>query len=92
MSNPPIPDADRWHLKKEIQLGHLITTATVAISAILYIAKVEQRVAVIESQIVMQHERDKALEERTTESMRITRTQLERIDAKLDRLVESQHR
>ena len=85
-------EAERWHLKKEIQLGHLITTATVAVSAILYIAKVEQRVAVIEAQIVAQHERDKVLEERTAEAMRVTRAQLDRIDSKIDRLVENQRR
>lgn len=92
MSTPTYPDAERWHLKKEIQLGHLITTATVAVSAILYIAKVEQRVAVIETQIVAQHERDKVLEERNSEAMRVTREQLNRIDSKIDRLVESQRR
>ena len=85
-------EAERWHLKKEIQLGHLITTATVAVSVILYIAKVEQRVAVIEAQIVAQHERDKVLEERTAEAMRATRAQLDRIDSKIDRLVENQRR
>ena len=92
MNTPTSPDADRWHLKKEIQLGHLITTATVAVSAILYIAKVEQRVAVIETQIVAQHERDKVLEERNAEAMRVTREQLNRIDSKIDRLVENPRR
>lgn len=92
MSTSTPHEAERWHLKKEIQLGHLITTATVAVSAILYIAKVEQRVAVIEAQIVAQHERDKVLEERTAEAMRVTRAQLDRIDSKIDRLVENQRR
>ncbi len=45
-----------WHLKKEIQLGHLITTVTVAISAIVYVNKIEQRVAVVESQVNFQKE------------------------------------
>lgn len=68
---------ERWHLKKEIQLGHLITTFTVAISAVIYISKIEQRVAVVESQLVSQRE-----------SSSLLRSQLERMDAKLDRLIE----
>ena len=68
---------ERWHLKKEIQLGHLITTFTVAISAVVYISKIEQRVAVVESQMITQRE-----------SSALLRAQLERMDAKLDRLIE----
>lgn len=68
---------ERWHLKKEIQLGHLITTFTVAISAVVYISKIEQRVAVVESQLITQRE-----------SSALLRAQLERMDAKLDRLIE----
>ena len=47
-------DDNKWHMKKEIQLGHLITTFTVAISCVVYINKIEQRVAVMESQILAQ--------------------------------------
>ena len=68
---------ERWHLKKEIQLGHLLTTFTVAMSAVVYINKIEQRVAVIESQMVSQRE-----------SSAILRSQLEKINDKLDRLIE----
>ena len=66
-----------WHLKKEIQLGHLITTLTVAISAIVYVNKIEQRVAVVESQMLYQKETSSVL-----------RSQLDRINDKLDRLIE----
>ena len=76
IDNTNIP-TERWHLKKEIQLGHLITTFTVAISAVVYISKIEQRVAVVESQMVMQRE-----------SSSILRQQLDKINDKLDRLIE----
>lgn len=66
-----------WHLKKEIQLGHLITTVTVGIAAIVYVSKIEQRVAVVESQINSQKE-----------TAGVLRTQLDRINDKLDRLIE----
>ena len=77
MSTPPTQDNDRWHLKKEIQLGHLITTFTVAIAAVLYINKIDQRVSVLEVQVSAQ--RDAAT---------LLRGQLDKINDKLDRLIE----
>ena len=68
---------DRWHLKKEIQLGHILTTVTVAVSCIIYVNKIEQRVAVIEAQVAAQHE-----------SAGLLRAQLDKINDKLDRLIE----
>jgi hypothetical protein len=73
--------AKGWHLKKEIQLGHLITTITVAISAVIYVNKIEQRVAVIESQVIYQKE-----------TADVLRNQLEKINDKLDRLIERTHK
>lgn len=70
-------EPERWHMKKEIQLGHLITTFTVAISCVVYINKIEQRVAVMESQMIAQ--RDSAI---------LLRNQLDKINDKLDRLIE----
>ena len=70
-------DQERWHLKKEIQLSHLISTAVIAISAVLYISKIEQRLSVVETQVIAQRE-----------SSALLRQQLERMDAKLDRLIE----
>lgn len=81
-------DPHGWHLKKEIQLGHIITTVTVAISAVVYIQKIEQRVAVMESEVMHQKERDAAQDKMSAESFSVVRAQLERIDAKLDRLIE----
>jgi len=74
-------ETERWHLKKEIQLGHLITTFVVAISAVLYINKIEQRLTVVETQVLAQRE-----------SSALLRQQLERMDAKLDRLIERDHK
>ena len=66
-----------WHFKKEVQLGHLITTFTIAISAVVYINKIEERVSIVETQIVSQKENNN-----------LFRAQLEKINDKLDRLIE----
>jgi len=78
-----------WHLKREIQLGHLITTITVALSALGYIGSIEKRVALLETAIVAQHERDERQDKLTSEAVGLLRGQLQRMDDKLDRLLES---
>lgn len=75
------PKDERWHLKKEIQLSHLISTAAIAVSAVIYIGKIEQRLSVVETQVLAQRE-----------SSALLRAQLERMDAKLDRLIERDHK
>lgn len=77
-----------WHLKKEIQFGHIITTLTVAVAALFYFTKIEQRIALVEQQIVQQHERDERQDKSVSEAMILLRQQLEKMDAKLDRALE----
>lgn len=73
-------EKEPWHMKREIQIGHLIATIGVGVSAVFYIAKIEQRVAVVETQ--MDGQRDSA---------NLLRLQLEKINDKLDRLIERTH-
>lgn len=77
-----------WHLKKEIQLGHIVTTVVVAASAVVYINKIEQRIAVLESQTTEQQRRDERQDKVTADALHLMRTQLDRIDGKLDRIIE----
>lgn len=81
---------DGWHLKREIQLGHIITTLTIAASAMWYVGKIEQRIALLEQQLQLQHDRDDRQDKLTADALSLLRTQLERMDAKLDRLMEKQ--
>lgn len=81
-------DTDGWHLKKEIQFGHIITTLTVATAALFYFTKIEQRIALVEQQIITQHERDDRQDKATSEAFQLVRQQLEKMDAKLDRALE----
>lgn len=68
---------NHWHLKKEIQITHVFTTLALVGAVFAYVSKVEQRLTVVETQLMAQ--RDAAV---------IQRAQLERMDAKLDRLIE----
>jgi len=77
-----------WHLKKEIQLSHVISIVVIAISAIVYFGKMEQRLAVMESQIATQRERDDRQDKAVAEAFMLIRAQLEKMDSKLDRALE----
>jgi hypothetical protein len=72
-------EPERWHLKKEIQLTHVISTIVLVGTVFAYVNKIDQRLTVVEVQLIAQRQ---AMEDR--------REQLERIDAKLDRLIERQ--
>lgn len=77
-----------WHLRREIQLGHIMTTLTIAASVFWYVAKMEQRISLLEAQFTTQHDRDERQDRNTAEAMALLRAQLDRMDAKLDRLIE----
>lgn len=77
MIEPVERRAERWHLKKEIQVTHVISTLLLIGAVFAYVGKIEQRLSIVETQLMAQ--RDAAI---------IQRAQLERMDAKLDRLIE----
>jgi cell division protein FtsB len=68
---------ERWHLKKEIQVTHVFATLALVGSVFVYVSKVDQRLTIVETQLTAQRE-----------ASVIQRAQLERMDAKLDRLIE----
>lgn len=79
----------RWHLKKELQLGHIITTCTVLFSVIWYAGKLDQRIALVEQAVSAQRERDDRQDKQTVDSTTLMRVQLDKIEAKLDRVIEA---
>lgn len=83
-------DKPGWHLKREIQLGHIITTMTVAISVVVYVGKIEQRVALLEASNTTQHERDERQDRAMSEALAQISTRLTRIEDLLYRAVEAQ--
>lgn len=76
------PTVGGWHLKKEIQLGHIVTTMTVLFSVVWYAGKLEQRIALTEQQIsqiqTAQKDRELSLSQR-----------FDRLESKIDRVLET---
>lgn len=87
-TGPERREPQGWHLKREIQLGHLITTITVVITTVIYIGRLEQRIALTEQLVQSQRERDTQQDARASETLTLLRSQLDRTEAKIDRLVE----
>ena len=80
-----------WHLKREVQLGHIITTCTVLFSVIWYAGKLEQRIALVEQsqmQVTLaQKERDDRQDKLASDALAMLRQQLDRLEQKLDRVI-----
>jgi hypothetical protein len=77
-----------WHFKREIQLGHIITTLTIAVSAVMYIGRQDQRIALIEQQLKQQAERDQRQDADAAHALRLVREDLRLLGDKLDRIYE----
>lgn len=77
MNEPVERRAERWHLKKEIQVTHIVSTLMLVGAVFAYVSKIDQRLTIVETQLIAQRE-----------ASVIQRAQLERMDAKLDRLIE----
>ena len=44
-------DNTNWHLSRSISIGHIVTTALVIISAVVYLGDIEEKVAINTSNI-----------------------------------------
>lgn len=88
MSDPQAQIPTHWHLKKEIQLGHVISTFIFAMTGLFYVTKMDQRIAIIETQMVSQKDRAAQQDKTYAEALAQIHNQMDRMDSKLDRLVE----
>ena len=80
---------EQWHIKREVQIGHLITTLSVAFSVVWYAGKLEQRIALVEKAVLTQEKRDDSQDAANSAAIGQIRSQLDRMDSKLDRLIEA---
>ena len=81
-----------WHFKKEIQLGHMITTASIIASVAIFVMKMEQRLAIAETQIAVQAaaQRDRDAKQ-DIEDVRLSQSiekRLDKVENKLDTLID----
>ena len=77
-----------WTFKKEIQLTHVFSTIALAFAAFMYVNSMEKRISLIEERIVQQKEQTANNEKVITETFSHINAQIDKMDAKLDRLIE----
>ena len=77
-----------WHLKREIQLGHIITTIAMAAAVSLYVSKIDQRLALLEQDIKYRREVDDQQDQTAERMNQAIDKRLEKIEHKLDTLIE----
>jgi uncharacterized coiled-coil protein SlyX len=81
-----------WHLKKEIQLGHVLTTIALAVAMYGYIATMEKRISMLEAQAASQAAIDSRQDLESRRVYEALLAHLSRLEDKLDRLIEARLR
>ena len=77
-----------WHLDRRLQITHILSTLAMGVGAILYVGDIRKDVEVLKSQRVEQVLQDQRQDAALLEAKRETLFQLDKIDQKLDRLIE----
>ena len=76
---------NNWHLSRSVSIGHLVTTAVVAIGAIMYLGDIKENVALNSQNIQNIKEAQGSMFARIEKSM-------DKMDAKMDRLFDLFHK
>ncbi len=82
------PQKESWHLDKKVPLSLIFAMLIQAAMVIWAVADIKKDVEVLKSQIMQQHDRDERQDKTVGEIVAELRTRLERMDTKLDRLIE----
>jgi len=87
MTNEKQPD--QWHLDKKVPLSLIFAMLVQAAMVILAISDIKKDVEVLKAQTISQRDRDDRSERVTSETFQLLRNQLDKMDQKLDRVLES---
>jgi TolA-binding protein len=79
---------DGWHLDKKVPIGIIVAMLAQGAGGLWFVSKLDARVLALESAQSSQHERDERQDKAAADSMGFLQRQLERMDEKLDRLIE----
>lgn len=73
---------EQWHMKREINLVHIITTVTVLVSGLWYVSDLDKRIAANAQAI-------EYVQSQRSEDQKRVEKHLDSINKKLDRLLEN---
>lgn len=81
-----------WHVERRINLGDIITSMTIFASVLMYMGNIDKRVTVVEAAVSSQAEVDARQDAQAKEDRANVTRVLERLDAKVDRLIEAKQK
>lgn len=73
-------NVEQWHMKKEINLAHVIITVSMVVTTLFFFADLDKRIESNKKDIVH-------IEEQRTEDSRRIEKQFDKVNDKLDRLL-----
>lgn len=79
---------ENWHLDKKVPLSLIFAMLIQAAMVIVAVQQIKQDVEILKAQAITQKDRDERQDKAAVDGTSLLRTQLEKMDAKLDRLVE----
>lgn len=77
-----------WHLKKEVNLSIIISLIGVGMACVAGYYDLKRDIELIKADAIVLHQRDSRIEVTTKETIQDLQMHLERMEAKLDRLIE----
>jgi hypothetical protein len=82
------PAEQSWHLKKEINVSLIISVISIAVTMVMGYADLKREIALIQADAIVLHQRDSQQGNDTERALDLIRTQYERMEGKIDRLIE----
>jgi len=82
------PQKESWHLDKKVPLSLIFAMLIQAAMVIWAVADIKKDVEILKSRVATQQDRDDRQDKTLGEVVSRLQTQLERMDGKLDRLIE----
>lgn len=77
-----------WHLKKEVNLTIIISVIGIAITMVTGYSDLKRDIALIQADNLVLHQRDTQQAVENSSAMNLIRSQYERLEGKLDRIIE----
>lgn len=82
------PAKEHWHLDKKVPLGIILAMLAQFTGGLWFVSKLDARIYALETNAVMQRERDQRQDDASQAARGEVLRRLETMDAKLDRLIE----
>lgn len=83
---------EKWHLDKKVPISLIVALLGYGVTGIWAFADVKKEVEVIKANISQQPDRDRRQDEQVSAALTLVRSQLERMENKMDRVLENRVR